>query len=99
MEAKDKEAQLYIDAIEAAGFRPRSYSGRFMYGKQCLAVALNSPSDLFGIGMEVGSQHPEGWNPDRELRTDSLGSGIIAYWPDIDLPEGFRDEDDEDEDE
>lgn len=68
-------AQL-ISKLESLDLRPRSYSGRGMYGKECVATSLDRythPSDL---------ELPAGW------RQDQLGLGTVVYWPGITWPEG-----------
>lgn len=80
-----------INLIEAAGYEPRSYSGRGMYGKQCLGVDLPKIAHLVKLG---GVPLPT---------TDSMGLGIIAYWPNVPPPEdenpmGLSDEELEDAD-
>ena len=67
------------DEIEKAGYEPRAYSGRGMYGKQCLGVGLESDSDLWDLAWFMGSGGFDVGAP----RTDSLGRGIIAYWPSL----------------
>ena len=79
-----------IRIIENAGYEPRSYSGRGMYGKYCLGVDLPEISGLVRLG---GVPLPT---------TDSMGKGIIAYWPRVPPPEenpmGLSDEELEDAD-
>lgn len=67
-------ATKLIDAIKAAGLRPRSYSGRGMFGRHCVGVSLRSISEADGL-------------PLRGSATDSLGLGIILYWPGAKWPE------------
>lgn len=64
-----------IEAIKAADLRPRSYSGRGMYGERCVGVSLDYLGQADGLPLS-GS------------RTDSLGLGIILYWPSAKWPEG-----------
>lgn len=54
--------------IERQGGEPRSYSGRGMYGVRCV-----------GVDMDYEGQYelPAGFV------TDSMGRGVIAYWPSI----------------
>ena len=61
-----------IQNLHRQGLQPRSYSGRFMYGKYCVAVAMPHPSDY---------ELPAGW------RMDNLGLSRIVYWPDVDWKE------------
>lgn len=83
-----------VSKIVDAGYEPRSYSGRFMYGKDCLGVDLPDASCLVELG---GCPKPT---------LDSMGRGIIAYWPSIAWQEvtGWEevveeDQDDEEEEE
>lgn len=80
-----------IEALENAGYTARSYSGRGMYGRNCIGVDLNHAGDLFRLGVDVGSALGLLGAADVDLvapRTDSMGMGIIAYWEWIDWPEG-----------
>jgi hypothetical protein len=61
-----------IEKLNGMGLTPRSYSGRYMYGKYCVAVAVPHPSDY---------NLPSGW------RTDNLGLSYIVYWPDVNWKE------------
>lgn len=68
-----KKVANLIKAIDETGRLARSYSGRFMYGKECVAVKLyrgDSGADL----------------PKAGQRRDSLGLGQIAYWPAAEWP-------------
>ena len=66
-----KLAEKIFKKIEDAGLEPQSYSGRWMYGQTCLGVAVGHPGDLTVLG-RVPMPH-----------TESLGKGIIAYWPNV----------------
>jgi hypothetical protein len=59
---------------------PRSYSGRGMMGEHCIAVELSSNGELMKIGFYLGQHFPIETNFP-EPRTDSMGMGVIAYWP------------------
>lgn len=67
------DAHELIDILEGAGYEWREYSGRAMYGKQCVGVDLDGVGDLW----ELAQACPELPRP----TTDSMGHGIIAYWP------------------
>lgn len=58
-----------ITKIEAAGFKPRSCSGRGMYGKECVGVSVSARSEGNADELPRGN------------KTDSLGLGQIWYWP------------------
>lgn len=75
------------DIIEAAGYQTRPYSGRGMYGKECLSVGLYDISALafYADLLENAdrSHRKTITNAMRDGRTDSLGLGIILYFPNI----------------
>ena len=79
-----------------------SYSGRFMYGKECLAIVTDNVAKAFlmlGSGLAYGGgrssdlleQLSEHW-----VRTDSMAFDTVVYFPDIALPDDFT-EDEESE--
>lgn len=77
---------------EYSSFLMRSYSGRCMYGKECLAVDLERKSvgEFFATLFEdMNDQQPSEEDKEafaealRSHRTDHLGRGIIIYFPDI----------------
>lgn len=78
------------DFIESAGFDVRSYSGRGMYGKVCLAVSVDYPGSFF---VDVTREICRGEDDDNEqykrlkelkgYRTDQLGLGQVVYWPNV----------------
>lgn len=67
----------------------RSYSGRGMYGKTCIAVVTN---DLWDLAIEL-AQVAERDNlglldlPGSPAQ-DSMGLGRVYYWPQLEWPEG-----------
>lgn len=73
-----------------------SYSGRGMFGKQCLGINFNGMSDAFRFALLI--------EDDRlaivlsEPRFDNMGLGIVIYWPNVEAPEGIGEDEDEDED-
>lgn len=72
----------------------RSYSGRGMFGKQCVSIDLDSAGDLFELGNQLGLREIKIDSPS----TDSMGHGIVAYWTRIEWPEGVHSPDEDDED-
>ncbi|MEK7414226.1 MAG: hypothetical protein AAB263_13005 [Planctomycetota bacterium] len=50
------------------------YSGRGMFGAQCLGIVCDDPEDVIA---EVGV---------KGARTDSMGKSVIVYWPSITAP-------------
>ena len=72
---KKLTADKLIEALEAEGLKPRSYSGRGMYGAQCVGAAVRHFGD---------HELPKGWC------NDSLGMGQIMYWPAVAWPESVN---------
>lgn len=83
-------------ASEIDGAELRSYSGRGMYGKQCLGIDMDSMADAFRFALMVEDE-----NLTFALSNpcfDSMGLGIIVYFPNVEAPEGIDDDEDDDED-
>jgi len=59
--------QELIKLIRYTGRTPVSYSGRFMYGSECVAVELDQGDN----GRDL---------PDEDHKIDSLGLGKVIYW-------------------
>ena len=88
MASKEREerSKELIEALSQAGFDPCAYSGRGMFGKECVCVKGDDVSEW-----EVAKAL---WraNDDNEIvdvpapRTDSLGLGIVLYWPYYEWP-------------
>jgi hypothetical protein len=77
------DSAALIQALKESGLTPRSYSGRGMYGKECVGF-----EDRNGVGLWEFARHLD---PDLELRephSDQLGKGMIYYWPEYAWPEG-----------
>lgn len=69
---------------EMAGYELRSYSGRGMYGKQCVAITtengmLNTLADM----AEECDSAEEAALLIRKCDHDSMGLGMVLYWPSI----------------
>jgi len=73
----------------------RSYSGRNMYGKQCLGIDMESMTDAFRFALSVDDSDLI-WALSHPV-FDNMGRGIIVYFPNVEAPEGIDDEDDEDD--
>lgn len=81
-------------------FEVRSYSGRWMNGKECLGVICNHLGQLFS---EVISEtmHLDKFQVSdlavdvQDFKTDSMGKDMIVYFPHV----PFDGEDEEEEDE
>lgn len=110
MSEKSNES-IFKDAIEDAGYSTRSYSGRGMYGKSCLGFettrfqsAIQATAEIIGNLAETCQ-----FDDDLELsdfleffgdvKEDSMGLGMIIYFPDISWNEEWEESDVEEEDE
>lgn len=88
-----------IEALEEAGYEPRSYSGRGMYGRTCVGVTTDRYTPEFKLGVDVALAASAMFDDMDELvsfledlsgegcSTDSMGLGTITYFPSIPWPE------------
>jgi hypothetical protein len=91
------EFEKILQAFEDCGLDPRPYSGRGMYGKECLGIvtdenpleiALMLVSELATAGdydtpQETLDALLELLEELRRPLSDNLGRGTIVYWPRI----------------
>lgn len=102
------DAKRLIELLEDAECEPRSYGGRGMYGRQCVAVVPDSNSSeghvaaltmLYAESDEERQDLVTIWSG---VRSDSMGRGIVIYFPNIEWPADAvvsRRQEDEDDDE
>jgi hypothetical protein len=92
------DAAKLVGLLEDANHKPRSYSGRGMFGKECVSVSLDRHTDVsefFADVLEVLCDSKEYETIYefirlmRETRTDGMGLGIVVYWPGIEWTEGL----------
>ena len=76
----------FIAALEDLGMEPKAYSGRSMFGRYCVGVDVEYPSDAFRLGFEVAAASP-GCEYPGDPNADAMGKGIVLYWPNLDWPE------------
>lgn len=80
--------------IEDAGMLPHSYSGRGMYGHECLAIDCDSNKLLshFSFILDAAKRYPTDalvsdleilTDAMRQACTDEMGLGTVIYWPRI----------------
>ena len=89
--------------FENADYNVRSYSGRGMYGKTCLGVEIPNLGDFLSDLVEglVGVEEDECLEVAASIRylaTDSMGQGMIVYFPRTPFDSEDSDEQVEDED-
>jgi hypothetical protein len=91
------DAITFAETLYNAGYYPRAYSGRGMYGARCVALTVTPDgsalrdSDLLLIGASfaavfISDLMTDDFGGDAEewlasASTDSLGRGIVVYWP------------------
>lgn len=89
---------LDVAEIDTDAFREKGYSGRGMYGRSCPGVDLDNFSGLVLLMVAAGrmaeardlddDQTGERFDAEefaRTVCTDSMGMGIIVYWPSLTL--------------
>jgi len=85
--------QLALERIDESGdmeFQIRSYSGRYMFGRECLAIVPENNADIFMLGILLGNTVDDDEIDLHQLlidaanaQTDSLGRSIVYYWPNV----------------
>jgi hypothetical protein len=71
------DARELIGVLEAEGFYPEPYSGRAMFGQECVSIQLEDEGRLWDLANRLGRNGVKISAP----RLDSLGRDIVAYWP------------------
>jgi hypothetical protein len=88
-------SQTLIDLLEDAGLETRSYSGRGMFGKECVSFNVEHDKLIGEIAavVEVASINYQDDTVSefvrmlKRARTDSMGrSEIVVYWPSMEWP-------------
>ena len=103
MNAK-KFIEILREAAQTHEMTVRRYSGRAMYGRQCVAVTTEKEySAIAAITAEIA------WTDDDDLmrdwvelladtRSDSMGRyDVVLYWPELERPADVAESADEDE--
>jgi hypothetical protein len=65
----------------------RDYSGRYMFGKECLAIT-GTMVDCIAVLVKAAQSDPDSFEDGRLLkfRQDSMGfDGVVLYWPHIEI--------------
>jgi len=86
-----------VEALVSDHFKVIRYSGRGMYGKQCVGIVYDSPGELIRLGALITLHPLDYWGVPRfELRDlqrvsiDSMGLSTVAYWPHLEWPHGLE---------
>lgn len=83
----------------SAGYEPRSYSGRGMFGKHCIGVESGASQAAVKVTLQVVHAAVIDHRYDKQdledlleklddVRTDNMGLDMIVYWPNIKWEEG-----------
>ena len=79
------DKQQFKEHIEDCGYETRDYSGRGMYGAECLAVVTEDSAFVFCANVmdeDNEEKRAEISNILHTTREDSMGkSSVIFYWP------------------
>ena len=99
MDKVNTEKHPLQQLLEDCDIRVRSYSGRGMYGKDCLGVDIKRR----GLGSLMAAIVRETRDEDEQdiiaaalegMESDSMGLGMIYYFPDVPYVGDDEDEDD-----
>ena len=74
--------------MTATGYETRSYSGRGMNGRECLAVECNHLMRLFAelLGdLDDEDERAAVAAALRKARMDSMGRGMVVYFPGVEF--------------
>ena len=85
-----EQVKELIEALEDEGFEVRSYSGRNMFGKQCVSVRSDEDAreaTEWEIAKALFSEEYDGkWDSLPAPHRDQLGLGMVYYWPSYEWP-------------
>lgn len=94
----------FQDILMDAGVDVRSYSGRGMYGRECLGVDIDRGSsflDKLADVLESATEDEIQTIADgiRDSRQDTMGLGSIIYWPNVKWEDDPSEDEEEDNNE
>lgn len=77
------EFMQVFNAIERAGLSAIAYSGRSMYGRECVSF-VGRTRDLLRVAYEAARSYDEVLP---EPKTDQMGFDDVYYWPKLEWEE------------
>lgn len=96
----EDQADAVDMAAGNAGVEATSYSGRAMFGQYCLGLSADNLSQVARFFVGLAQEDADLADAlARNMRTDSLGLGMIAYFPSFDSAGFWADEDEDEDDE
>jgi hypothetical protein len=91
--------QTVLEAIAQNGdFTVRSYSGRCMYGKSCLAVTFDGnigalfAAILYEVDGDLGNMTQDLAHAFENMAQDNMGLGTVVYFPRVEYVDPVSDE-------
>jgi len=90
-----QQLEALEEHVSDVGGEMCSYSGRAMYGEECLGIELDDTADAFRLALLISDDNLA--VALRSPKFDDMGKGIIVYFPDVEVPEGVTDEDDDED--
>ncbi len=75
-----------IEALSDTDHEPYPYSGRAMYGKECVGVNVDDLGDMWALAMKLAHEGLDIPQPS----TDSMGRGFVLYWRTMEWPVDAR---------
>jgi hypothetical protein len=81
-------SERLIEILEDAELSPESYSGRAMYGARCVSVSGALVEAAVGAAavLVAGDDAEDVAHLMSTTKSDSLGLGIVLYWPSMRWP-------------
>lgn len=96
MNLTEEQVDAINDAAGAADIEPRPYSGRAMYGRYCLGLAVDDFAQAAQFFVNLAQEDADiAYSLARNVRTDSLGYGLIVYFPAFDSDDHWSNEDED----
>lgn len=91
--------QQVVDIEGDGDYHCSSYSGRGMYGSSCFAISTDESEFHVALVLVrvLGQEQTESMA--ERLRTDSMGLGVVLYFPGYELAAGAETEEESDESE
>ena len=99
------DSKTFVEFVrDYTEYEPQSYSGRGMYGKSCVGITCDNPSDVVLDIIQAQAENDptevsELIDMLRRSSQDSMGRSAIIYWPKIEWPADEEEVDDDEESE
>ena len=83
-------------AARCADIEPTAYSGRAMYGRYCLGLPVENFTQAAEFFVNLAEEDADtARSLARNMRTDSLGLGLIVYFPAFESGDHWSNEDED----